>query len=218
MKRFFTKVDYRSRKAMTQFLQNHFRYFAANSWNGSQSYACNLKLYNLGLDHEIENKLYDLMDTQEFFCAQKELLDEFGAQHSYLWQAGMNGRRGGYLVLYQGEMKPSGYKSFCTECGQKNCTSGSETGNMCGACRAPARTDFTHMHMNVSVYPGRGTDGGEDFVDWSMFELKERVRLVQELDALADKLVDNAIWLAKNYAVEEVEVLIPQSRKVLVPA
>jgi hypothetical protein len=63
---------------MTDFLTLHFRYFTMNSWNRSQSYACNLKLYNLGLKQEIENKLYDLMDTQEFFYARNELLDEFG--------------------------------------------------------------------------------------------------------------------------------------------
>ncbi len=75
---FYREVDLRSRSAMTDFLTLHFRYFTMNSWNRSQSYACNLKLYNLGLKQEIENKLYDLMDTQEFFYARNELLDEFG--------------------------------------------------------------------------------------------------------------------------------------------
>ena len=50
----------------------------------------------------------------------KELMDNFAAEHNYRWQVGMNGRSGGYLVLYQGEITPSGYKSFCTSCGQLN--------------------------------------------------------------------------------------------------
>lgn len=107
MKRFFQPVDLRSRKAMIDYLEDHFRYFTMNSWNCSQSYACNLKIYKLGLDHEISEKLYDMLDTQEFFYWQKELLDEFAKTHQYRWQAAMNGRSGGYLVLYQGELKPS---------------------------------------------------------------------------------------------------------------
>lgn len=46
MKRFFQPVDLRSRKAMIDYLEDHFRYFTMNSWNRSQSYACNLKIYN----------------------------------------------------------------------------------------------------------------------------------------------------------------------------
>ena len=51
-----------------------------------------------------------------------------------------------------------------------------------------------------------------------MYELKERVRLVQELDRLADCLVETAVYLAENFTVEDEEYLVPQVRKVLVPA
>lgn len=203
---------------MTDFLTLHFRYFTMNSWNRSQSYACNLKLYNLGLKQEIENKLYDLMDTQEFFYARNELLDEFGQRHQYQWQAAMNGRSGGYLVLYQGELNPSGYKSYCIHCGQKNYSSVKETGNICGVCQNPSRVDYSNTHMLVSKFPGRGTDDGEDFGEWTMYELKERIRLVQELDRLADCLVETAVYLAENFTVEDEEYFVPQVRKVLVPA
>ncbi|MGN0178949.1 MAG: YqaJ viral recombinase family protein [Monoglobaceae bacterium] len=80
----------------------HFRYFTANSWNGSQSYACNLKITRLGLDSGIVEKLFDMIQVQEFFYGIKDLINEFNSEHNYLWQAGMNGRSGGYLVLYQG--------------------------------------------------------------------------------------------------------------------
>ena len=49
-----------------------------------------------------------------------------------------------------------------------------------------------------------------------MYELRERVRLVQEFDQLADRMVDQAIHLAKTCVVEEEEYLIPQRKKVLV--
>lgn len=120
MKRFYHAVNLRSRAEMTLFLQNHFRYDTMNSWNQSTSYACNLKIHRLGLSAEIVDRLYEMMETQEFFDAMRELRDDFNAAHNYRWQAEMNGRSGGYLVLYQGELRPSGYQSFCTSCGQRN--------------------------------------------------------------------------------------------------
>jgi hypothetical protein len=188
---------------MTRFLETHFRYYTMNSWNRSQSYACNLKVYRLGLDSEIENKLYDMLDTQEFFDIQKELMDGFGEVHHYQWQVGMNGRSGGYLVLYQGELKPSGYKSYCTCCGQKNYRAIAEAGRICSVCRRPSRMDYAHTHMRVTVYPGRGTDEGADFGDWSMEELRDRVKLVRELDMLANRMVAEAVRLARDCMAPE---------------
>lgn len=216
MKRFYQAVDLRSRAEMTDFLQKHFRYPTMNSWNRSTSYACNLKIYRLGLTSEIENKLYEMLEVQEFFDGLRMLMDEFGAAHDYRWQVGMNGRSGGYLVLYQGETKPSEYKSYCTHCGQRNYKTATDSDNTCGVCRQTARVNFKNPPMQISVYPGRGTDDDADYEDWSMAELRERVRLVQELDQLADAMVAEAVWMAQNCAVEEEEYLLPQTRKVLI--
>lgn len=218
MVRFYQCVDLRSRSGMTNFLEEHFRYYTMNSWNRSQSYACNLKIYRLGLDREIENRLYDLIEIQEFFDAQDELLQEFGEKYQYRRQARMNGRSNGYLVLHQGELTPSGYKSYCTKCGQRNYRSVSESGNVCGVCRRPARIDYIKPPMQVTLYPGRGMDDDGDFDDLSMDELRERVRLVQEFDRLADRLVEQAVYLAKTYTVQEEEYFVPKTRKVLVSA
>lgn len=70
MRKFYQSVDLRSRKAMTDFLEHHFRYPTMNSWNGSYSYACNLKIYKLGLDQEIADKLYEMLDIPEFFISK----------------------------------------------------------------------------------------------------------------------------------------------------
>ena len=128
----------------------------------------------------------------------------------------MNGRSGGYLVLYQGELKPSGYKSYCPRCGQKNYQEATASNNTCGVCRQPTRMNVPHTHMQVVTYPGRGTDDGEDYEDWSMYELRERVKLVQELERLADRMVDKAIHLVRHYDVAEEEFFVSQTRKVLV--
>ena len=209
-------VDLRSRTAMTEYLQNHFRYPTMNSWNRSESYACNLKITHLGLTSEIVDKLFDMIETQEFFSAQRKLMNDFGEDHQYRWQVGMNGRNGGYLVLYQGDLKPSGYKSFCTHCGQRNYKTTAESGTVCGRCGQPKRVDYSKSPMEVVCYPGRGTDDGEDYEDWSIEELRSRVKLVQELDKLADSMVEQAVMLANTCTVEEEEYFIPQTRKVLV--
>lgn len=85
-------------------------------------------------------------------------------------------------------------------------------------CRAhgPTRVNFSQTHIQVVTYPGRGTDDGEDFEDWSMHALRERVKLVQELDQLADRMVELALRLTREAQVIEEEYFIPQTRKVLV--
>ena len=96
VRKFSKPVDLQSREEMTAYLQNHFRYNTMNSWNCATSYACNLKIHKLGLSNEIESKLYDLIQCQEFFDVQRELMDAFAEDHQFRWQVGMNGRSGGY--------------------------------------------------------------------------------------------------------------------------
>lgn len=216
MKTFYTDVDLRSRKAMTAFLLKHFRYDTMSSWNQADSYACNLKIYRLGLERETENRLYDMLDTQEFFDAQRELLEDFGRKYSHRWQAAMNGRSGGYLVLYQGDVKPYEYRSYCTNCGQRNYRSIRDGGNICGVCGKPCRVDYTSPPMQVITYAGRGTDTGEDFEDWPVSQLRDRVRLVQDFDRLADRMVAEAVRMTKTFHVVEEEILVPKTRKILV--
>lgn len=215
MRTFYEPVDLRSRKEMTAFLSGHFRYHTMNSWNRATSYACNLKVDRLGLTFDIVLKLLDMLGTQEFFDMRQELLNEFNAAHDYRWQAAFNGRSGGYLVLYQGELKASNYLSYCVNCGQRNYRSIQENGNVCGRCGKATRIDYASPPKQATTFPGRGTDMDEDFEEWSLPELRERVKLVQELDRLADNLVSQAIAMANNYDVVAEEYYVPQTRYVL---
>ena len=215
-RRLFSKrVDKRSRAEMTAYLSGHFRYNTMNSWNRSTSYACNMKLYKLGLDQETEDKLWDMIQVPEFYEWLNERIEDFNWQHNYLWQAGWNGRSGGYLVLYQGGTKPSGYRSYCTKCGQKNYTSVAETGNWCGVCNEEARVDYIKPPMQIFSFPGRNVDMDEDFEDWSLYELQQRTELVQEFDRLADDIVAEALYIAQNHSVEERTVYMPTTELVL---
>ena len=212
---FSQRVDKRSRAEMTAYLSGHFRYNTMNSWNRSTSYACNMKLYKLGLDRETEDKLWDMIQVPEFYERLNERIEDFNRQHNYLWQAGWNGRSGGYLVLYQGGTKPSRYRSYCTKCGQKNYTSVAETGNRCGVCNEETRIDFSKPPIQIFFYPGRDVDMGEDFEDWSLYELKQRTELVQEFDQLADDIVEEALHIASEHTVEERVIYKPTTELVL---
>ena len=82
------------------------RYWAMNSWNENSSLAYNMKVYNLTEDSKIKEKLYELLDEEkgfDLFNTINSLIENFNRLNNYEWQAGFNGRSGGYLVLYKGE-------------------------------------------------------------------------------------------------------------------
>lgn len=65
------------------------------------------------------------------------------------------------------------------------------------------------------VYPARSIDQGEAFEDWTLHQLQERVKLVQEFDALADAIVETARWFVQNYEVVEETVMVETKIKTL---
>ncbi|MFC1761170.1 hypothetical protein ACFL6U_03720 [Planctomycetota bacterium] len=216
---YYKQIDKRSRKAMTAFLQQHFRYHTMNSWNQSTSYANCIKLHHVSKLTDIdEDTWWQMLEISQWHETLRDLLDDFGRNHDWAWQAGTNGRSGGYVVLYRGGIKPSGYKSYCTQCGQKNyqAVPEGETG-ICGRCRAKARTNFKQTHMQVFTWPGQAVDVDEDFADWSIGELQERVELVQDFDKLTDDIIIAYTYQCINNRIIEEEILVPKTIKVLEP-
>lgn len=111
----------RTRVAMIAYLGNHFRYDTMNSWNRGTSFARNIKVNRLTFpDHETCLRAFNLLSVEEAYGEFDEILREFVLRHEYAWQIGRNGRSGGYLVLYSGGRKDTGYKSYCPSCGQRN--------------------------------------------------------------------------------------------------
>ena len=216
MKTFSKKVNLENKSEMINFLKNHFRYWTMNPWNRSTSYAHNVKLYNLGLTREQEDKAYEMMETEEFYDDINWLIRDFEEEHDYKWQAGFNGRSGGYLVLYSGGKEDSGYKSRCSKCGQLNYKTVEETGNCrCGKCGEDARHNLKSPIYRTYSKPGKSIDQDEDFEDWPMSDLEERVKLVQEFDQLCDNILATVVDMVDNYHVEEEEILVPQTRKTI---
>jgi len=213
------QIDKRYKETLIKFLKKHFRYNTINSWNRSTSYANNIKLYNIDKPDDVDSDTWwGLLSISEWQNQLSDLLEDFNRRHEWQWQAGINGRSGGYVVLYKGGIKPSGYKSYCTHCGQKNYQAVPEGEiGICGRCDAKARVNFKQTHMQVFTWPGKDVDMHENFESWTLSQLRERVELVQDFDRLCDSIAAEYIDLCKNYRIAEEEILVPKTIKVLEP-
>lgn len=210
---FFSKqIDKRNRQAMIDFLSGHFRYDTTNSWNRETSYANLVKVHHLNLPPEIRSKAYDMVNLDEVNESLNDIIAQWDEDHNWKYQARFNGRSGGYLVLYQGGRRISDHKSYCTNCGQRNFQSATEENKTCGVCRKPTRVNHTFYETYTN---GMGIDMDEDFQEWSMRRLRERVELVQSFDKLCDDLRDEFIHLCQNFCVVEKEIMVPKKIRVL---
>ena len=89
-------------------------------------------------------------------------------------------------------------------------------GNRCGACGTEGeygRVNYTLPPKRLSVYPGKSIDQNEDFSEWSMSELRNRVELVLRFDQACDEIRDNFIELIGSCKVVEEVVMIPKTVK-----
>ena len=214
---FYRHINLKKRGGMIAFLKKHFRYHTMSSWNQSTSYANNIKLHNVAKPSDIDSDIWwEMMGISEWQEKLSDLLEDFGRKYNWLWQAGINGRSGGYAVLYQGGIKPSGYKSYCTHCGQKNYQLVPEgQDGICGRCNAKARINFKQTHMQIFSWPGKSVD--ENFENWTLSQIRDRVELIQDFDQLCDSIVDEYVSTCRNYRITEEEILVPKTIKVLEP-
>ena len=216
MKTFSQKVDTRSREAMTAFLSGHFRYNTMNSWNRATSYANCVKVHRLDLTREQLDKAWAMLDMTEVFDAIHWILQDWAEEREWRWQVGFNGRSGGYLVLYQGDMDYKNAKTAqCDVCGKLTwhkedvpCTTKGCPGTL---------TVLEKPRPQIVTYPGRGLDQGEDFGEWSVDSLRDRVKLVQEFDRLCDDVVAEFVRFCEEYVVVEKDIMVPKTVKVLEP-
>ena len=216
---FYKEIDKRYRETMMAFLKKHYRYNTMNSWNRSTSYANSIKLHSIDKPADIDSDTWwEILGITDWHEKLSDLLEDFGRKHEWQWQAGINGRSGGYVVLYQGGIKPSGYKSYCTHCGQKNyqAVPDGQTG-ICGRCDAKERVNFKQTHMQVFTWPGKDVDMYEDFEGWTLSQLRERVELVQDFDKLCDDIMAEFLDICRNYRIVEEEILVPKTIKILEP-
>jgi len=205
-----------SREEMISFLAGHFRYHTTNPWNKATSYAHNMKIYTF--PDKYHDKLYELLNVPEMYDNHiNPLVYDFDKKHNYKWQAGFNGRSGGYLVLYEGGVKPETDTQWyrCPKCWSESCYN-----IPCNKHDEPvSRIEFIKP-PDIFAMPGKGIDhrmtDPEDFEEWEDYEVEERYEIVKEFDDLAEEIRDAAIYLCENYNIEDEEYTVRKTRKVLV--
>lgn len=97
---FAKEVDLKNDEAVFEYLKKHPRYFLMNSWNRLQTFAQNIKIYNLGVDRDIEDKLFEMLDVDSIdvkFTYEDGVNDFEEENPGYTIYT--NGRSGGYLIL-----------------------------------------------------------------------------------------------------------------------
>lgn len=217
MKTFFTKVDMRSREAMVGFLSNHFRYFTMNSWNRSTSYANCIKIHRLNLTPTQMEQAWGMLDCEEVFDALQEIIREWAAEHEWRWQVGFNGRSAGYLVLYQGGLDyKNAHTARCDRCAKRTWHK-QDTSCTTDWCAGTLRV-LSKPIPQIVTYPGRGLDESEDFEQWDMASLRDRVKLVQEFDRLCDDIAATFAGFCDRYKIVDEQIMVPKTVKVLQPA
>jgi len=211
-----TKMNKMQKKEreMIKFLTGHFRYNTMSPWNNSTSYAVNIKIHNREELKGIENA-YEMLEYGEVFGMIGWVLTDFAERHNYEYQIGINGRSGGYAVLYRGYKKPSEYKSVCTKCGQQNFKTIEESNNVCGRCGDKTRVN--HKLYDIGTYPGKsiGSDGISYYEDWEIEELEREVELVKDFDRTVKDYVQAFADFCKENEIVETEELIPTKVKVI---
>lgn len=211
---FTKKIDKRSRDSMEEYLASHFRYYTMNPWNRSQSYAHNVKIYNLGLPEDIIEKAWDVIETEDFYLYHiNTLIEEFDEEMDFRYQAGFNGRSGGYVVLYQGGYEEKPYFRQTWNSNNYYCDSQNRSYSKKEAENHPR---FGETYKKVYTKPGLGMDEDKDYSELSMDELRNTVELVQRFDLLVEEMRDVLLELCRTTDVETEEYYVTKKRRVLV--
>lgn len=177
------------------------KYNTMNSWNNSTAPAFNLKVYNV-IPQEYRGRVYEVIQTEEYWDEVRGLISNFQVKYDYLWQAGFNGRSGGYLVLYRGGKNTEKIteKDF-----EKN-----DTIYVRGGIGWKSKAEIEAMGLmnktittRIYTLPGKSID----------FEEVPKI-VLDDFKQLAINIVKLAIDYAKNYEVVDEEYCVTKTRKV----
>lgn len=97
---FAKDIDLENEEAVFTFLKEHPLYFLMNLWNRLQTFAQNIKIYNLDVDREVSDKLFELLDVDSpdvQFIFDDNIRDFKEENPGYTIYT--NGRSNGYLIL-----------------------------------------------------------------------------------------------------------------------
>ena len=177
-----------------------------NSWNNATAPAYNLKVHKV-IDSKLQNKVFELMDCEGFYDEINSMIHEFDRKYKNTWQAGFNGRSGGYLVLYRGGQD---VKRYTKEDFKKN-------NNYNGRVYISDRHGWKSLEeakkaglidrdiiTRVYTQPGK-----------SIEESEVPGAVLRAFRKLAVDIVKHVEYMAKNASVEDETYIVEKTRKVI---
>jgi hypothetical protein len=210
---FEKKVDMRSRLSMEQFLAGHYSYYERRGY----SVANEVRFRRLGLNAEQMGKAWDLRRLEDGFWDEISLpVREFERETGGAYTVSPAGRSGGYLVLHTSHYRYLDYKSVCTKCRQLNVQIAGDDGK-CGVCGSLRRNLESPMRT-LQIGPEVPRTSMAEAKEMTLEDLRAKVAVVREFDRVCDRVREEFLEFVKNYAVEEVTVMVPRKITRLVPA
>lgn len=110
MIKFAKELNLDDDNAVFQYLKEHPLYWLMNSWNRLRTFSNNIKIYNLDVDGDTEDKLFELLDIDS--PDVKFIFDDgisYFEEENPGYTIYTNGRSGGYIILAPNENR----SNFC---------------------------------------------------------------------------------------------------------
>ena len=182
------------------------RYNTMNSWNRSTAPAYNLKVHNV-VDSKLQDKVYELMECEGFYDEINDMIADFDRENDYSWQAGFNGRSGGYLVLYRGGKKTKHLtkEDFKSDNGYNGRVYISDRYGWKNYEEAK-KLNLIDREIITSIYSKPGLNIEDNDVPGTVLKAFRK---------LAVDIVKSVEYMAKNASVEEEEYTETKTRKVI---
>jgi hypothetical protein len=182
------------------------RYDTMNSWNRSQAPAYNLKVHKV-IDSKLQDKVFELMDCEGFYDEINDLIADFDRENDYSWQAGFNGRSGGYLVLYRGGKRTAHYtkENFKSDNGYNGRVYISDRYGWKNYEEAK-KLNLVDREIITSIYTQPGLNIEDNEVPGNV---------LMAFRKLAIDIVKYVEYMAKNANVDNEEYTVTKTRKVI---
>ncbi len=207
----------KTKKQMIDYLVSHFRYDTMNSWNGSTSWAANVKIHNV-IPSNLQDKAYELIETDGFYDRINDILSDYSYQNNHSLQAGFNGRSSGYIVMYEGYVETKTIFNFDSKtCNSYNNRDYADGYGWLDVDEAKKRGLYQKQIKKIHTYPGRSIDNYdiEDYNEMLTGEVKAIYGRVREFDKMIKQVINETIDMCKNEEVEEIEYFERKTKKVI---
>jgi len=169
---YYKRVNKNNNKEMFDFLRKHFRYYTLNNWNGLKSIANNVKIYNIDEFKGIKDKVLQVLE-QDNYNSIKDEIKVWEFEQAHCWNVGVNGRNGGYLVLYNND-------NYCS-----------------------VLDDYIENNDNYEDFLQDIKNSSYGAIKNYHYRLVQQVEIVQMFDKLCDKLVQTCLYLVDMQNIKE---------------